>query len=148
MKIGALAKSTGTPVETIRFYEREGILPVTRRSESNYRIYGASHEERLAFIRRCRSLDMALEEIRTLLRFKDAPEENCEQVNALLDDHIGHVAERIGELKDLARQLKALREQCQEVQGAVECGILKELSVPGRPVKERRSKPHMHGTHR
>jgi len=148
MKIGELAKATGTPVETIRFYEREGVLPLTGRSEGNYRIYGASHEERLAFIRRCRSLDMALDEIRTLLRFKDAPKENCGEVNALLDDHIGHVAGRIRELKDLEKQLKALREQCQEAQGAVECGILKELSGAGRPVKERRGRTHVHGIHR
>jgi len=148
MKIGELAKATGTPVETIRFYERAGLLPVAERSEGNYRIYGAAHDERLSFIRRCRSLDMALDEIRTLLRFKDAPQENCGQVNALLDDHVGHVAARIRELKDLEKQLRALREQCQEVQGAVDCGILKELSVSGRPAKERRSKPHVHGTHR
>lgn len=148
MKIGELARVAGTPVETIRFYEREGVLPVAERSEGNYRIYGPAHEERLCFIRRCRSLDMALDEIRALLRFKDAPAENCGQVNALLDDHIGHVATRIRELKNLEKQLKALREQCQEVQGAVDCGILKELSVPGRPTKERRHKLHVHGTHR
>lgn len=148
MKIGELAKATGTPVETIRFYEREGVLPVTNRSEGNYRIYGPVHEERLAFIRRCRSLDMALHEIRTLLRFREAPQENCGQVNALLDDHIGHVAARIRELKDLEKQLKALREQCQEVQGAVECGILKELSGTGAPIKERRGRTHVHGSHR
>ncbi len=148
MKIGELAKATGTPVETIRFYEREGVLPLTGRSEGNYRIYGPIHAERLGFIRRCRSLDMALDEIRTLLRFKDAPEENCGAVNALLDDHIGHVAARIRELRDLEKQLKVLREQCQEVQGAVECGILKELSAPGRRSKAPPSKPHVHGTHR
>lgn len=66
MKIGELAKATGTAIETIRFYEREELLPVTPRSEGNYRIYGAVHTERLAFIRHCRSLDMALDEIGVL----------------------------------------------------------------------------------
>ena len=67
MKIGELAKITDCQVETIRYYEREGLLPQAPRSESNYRIYGAEHTERLGFIRHCRSLDMTLEEIRVLL---------------------------------------------------------------------------------
>jgi DNA-binding transcriptional MerR regulator len=56
MKIGQLAQQTGTPVDTIRYYEREGLLPRAARTEGNYRIYDAMHLERLAFIRRCRSL--------------------------------------------------------------------------------------------
>jgi Cd(II)/Pb(II)-responsive transcriptional regulator len=148
MKIGELSKATGTPIETIRFYERERLLPEATRTAGNYRIYGASHEARLSFIRRCRSLDMALDEIRTLLRFKDAPTENCGEVNALLDDHVGHVASRIRELKDLEKQLRLLREQCQEAQGVVDCGILKELSCATKPAKERSPRRHVHGTHR
>ncbi|MBN9428454.1 MAG: Cd(II)/Pb(II)-responsive transcriptional regulator [Burkholderiales bacterium] len=128
MKIGDLAKATGTQVETVRYYEREGLLPPPARSSGNYRIYGAAHVERLSFIRHCRSLDMTLDEIRVLLRFKDAPAENCAEVNALLDDHIGHVAARIRELKTLQRQLRSLREQCQVATDAGHCGILGELT--------------------
>ena len=73
MKIGELATLTRTQVETIRYYEREGLLPAAPRSDGNYRIYGPEHAERLAFIRQCRSLDMAINEIRVLLRFKDSP---------------------------------------------------------------------------
>ena len=73
MKIGELAKATHTQVETIRYYEREGLLPETARTEGNYRVYGPEHVERLSFIRYCRSLDMALNEIRALLRMKDSP---------------------------------------------------------------------------
>ena len=75
MKIGELAKATGTQTETIRYYEREQLLPTAKRTESNYRVYDGSHVERLAFIRHCRSLDMTLDEIRVLLHFKDAPGE-------------------------------------------------------------------------
>ena len=64
MKIGALAEATGTPVETIRFYEREGLLPPPARAENNYRLYLPIHVERLAFVRQCRGLDMTLDEIR------------------------------------------------------------------------------------
>lgn len=147
MKIGELGKATGTQVETVRYYEREGLLPTPVRTEGNYRIYGASHVERLSFIRHCRSLDMTLGEIRILLGFKDAPEENCELVNTLLDEHIGHVAQRIQELRALERQLKTLRAQCQETQQAARCGILSELSSPARTQTALASTAHVHGTH-
>lgn len=149
MKIGELAKATGTQVETVRYYEREGLLPTPLRTEGNYRIYGDSHMERLSFIRHCRSLDMTLGEIRTLLGFKDAPQDNCEQVNALLDEHIGHVAQRIQELRALERQLKTLREQCLVTQEAARCGILNELSAASRtPLTPQPVAPgHVHGAH-
>jgi DNA-binding transcriptional MerR regulator len=73
MKIGELARLVGTNVETIRYYERDGLLPEISRTEGNFRIYGEAHAERLSFIRNCRSLDMTLDEIRVLLRFKDSP---------------------------------------------------------------------------
>jgi hypothetical protein len=69
MKIGELAILTHTPVETIRYYEREGLLPEAARTGGNYRIYDQAQAARLSFIRHCRGLDMTLDEIRTLLRF-------------------------------------------------------------------------------
>ena len=148
MKIGELAREAATPVETIRFYEREGLLPKAARTDANYRIYGREHLERLVFIRHCRSLDMALGEIRTLLRFKAAPQTNCAGVNELLDDHIGHVAQRIRELRGLEKQLRALREQCAHADAAGDCGILIGLSAEapeGKPASA--SRRHVHGTH-
>lgn len=129
LKIGELARQTGCPVETIRYYEREGLLPAPGRSAGNYRLYGDRHVERLSFIRRCRSLDMTLDEVRVLLHFHDAPDENCETVNALLDTHIGHVAARIEELRQLEEQLRDLRRQCGESRQARDCGILNKLSM-------------------
>ena len=72
---------------------------------------------------------MTLDEIRSLLRFRDAPGEDCGEVNQLLDDHIGHVAARISELKTLEKQLKALRQQCCGPESAQNCGILQELDT-------------------
>lgn len=148
MKIGELARATDTPVETIRFYERERLLSAPERTEANYRVYEPQHAERLTFIRHCRSLDMTLDEIRSLLRFKDSPEDNCAGVNDLLEDHIGHVAQRIRELRHLERQLKSLRDKCGEVDAAASCGILKELSSesPASLVKGSGLR-HVHGTH-
>lgn len=129
MKISELARATQTQAETIRYYEREGLLPRAPRTDGNYRIYGAEHVERLAFIRHCRSLDMSLGEIRRLLGFKDAPGDDCGGVDALLDEHIGHVATRIRELRALEKQLKALRERCGGARDVANCGILNQLAT-------------------
>ncbi|WP_428419543.1 Cd(II)/Pb(II)-responsive transcriptional regulator [Methylibium sp.] len=129
MRIGELAHASGTPIETIRFYEREGLIPVPGRTEGNYRIYTQAHVERLCFIRQCRTLDMALDEVRVLLRFKDAPQEDCGEVNALLDEHIGHVAHRIRELQVLEGQLRVLRAECPSPHAAKDCGILQGIEV-------------------
>lgn len=149
MKISELANATQTQAETIRFYEREGLLPQASRTESNYRFYDESSIERLAFIRHCRSLDMALEEIRTLLRFKDAPNDQCGDVNALLDAHIGHVSTRIRELKAMEKTLKAMRLQCRDAQSAKDCGILNELTKSAhKPAADLRHRAHIRGPHR
>lgn len=144
MKIGDLASATGTQVETIRYYEREGLLPVPARTESNYRSYAEAHIARLSFIRHCRSLDMTLDEIRALLRFKDDPTANCGAVNQLLDEHIGHVAERIRELKRLQTELRDLRAQC-DAAGAA-CGILETLDKK-RKVAPAKVSAHVGGSH-
>lgn len=147
MKIGDLASATHTQVQTIRYYESLGLLPQAPRSEGNYRIYGPEHVERLAFVRHCRSLDMTLDEIRVLLRFKDEPQAECGEVNALLDEHIGHVATRIRELRQLEKQLRALRDQCVGVREAGRCGILNELVQASSPTGVRSASAHVSGAH-
>lgn len=130
MRIGELAQATGVEVETIRYYEKAGLLAGPARGSNGYRAYGAVHQDRLGFIRHCRALDISLDEIRALLRFKDAPQANCEEVNELLDQHIVHVAERISQLQGLEKQLRKLRAQCKKVRTAADCGILHELAHP------------------
>ncbi|MCP5283542.1 MAG: Cd(II)/Pb(II)-responsive transcriptional regulator [Burkholderiaceae bacterium] len=149
MKIGDLARATGTPVETIRYYEREGLIAAPARSEGNYRLYRPADAERLAFIRHCRALDMALPEIRGLLTVRDHPADGCAEVNALLDAHIGHVAARIRELKALERQLRRLRERCPAPTAAAECGILQGLAAdpPALPSARGGATRHLAGTH-
>ena len=150
MKIGELALRTGCGIETIRYYEREGLLPKPGRTSGNFRRYGQDHAELLSFIRHCRSLDMALNEIRILLGFRSAPGENCGEVDALLDTHIGHVAERIAELRNLEGQLRALRHKCGGERPAEHCGILQGL---GDASEDRHSSgdnhvPRTHATRR
>ena len=128
IRIGEVARRTGCSVDAIRYYEREGLLPAAQRSEGNFRLYGEEAVERLQFIRHCRSLDMNLAEVSTLLRTQDHPDDNCEDVIALLDEHIEQVARRIADLERLERYLSELRGCCHEGNVARDCGILKELA--------------------
>jgi Cd(II)/Pb(II)-responsive transcriptional regulator len=147
MKIGELAAATDISVETIRFYEREGLLPEPKRSIANYRVYTLAHAERLAFIRNCRNLDMALGEVRELLRFKDAPGQDCANVNALLEEHIGHVSQRIRELRVLERELRALRARCAKPGQGKDCGILGGLEGSSARTSKTPAQGHVRGTH-
>ena len=146
LTIGALARHMQCQAETIRFYEREGLLPPPARSGGNYRLYGKPHLERLAFIRRCRSLDMTLDEIRVLLQLRDRPADNCAEVNGLLDAHIQHVADRIAELRTLQTQLRDLRQLCASA-GAEGCGILKELARGTDTARAPAAARHIRGSH-
>ncbi|MGV8822739.1 Cd(II)/Pb(II)-responsive transcriptional regulator [Methylibium petroleiphilum] len=147
MRIGDLSESTGTAVETIRFYEREGLIPIAPRADNNYRVYTAAHAERLAFIRHCRNLDMTLDEIRTLLRLRDAPSQDCGEINALLDEHIGHVTHRIRELRALQKDLKALRARCGTPHAIEQCGILNEINTAASQSASASPHRHIRGTH-
>ena len=149
MQIGELAKATGCPIETIRYWEREGLLAAPTRSEGNYRLYGATDVDQLRFVRNCRSLDMTLDEIRSLLAFRGAPDEKCEDVNLLLDEHIGHVAVRIAELRALKAQLIDIRRRCREVKAVASCGIMRTLERDTPSPKQTGGQDgHVRRTHR
>ncbi len=111
MRIGALAQRTGVDVQTIRYYESEGLLPSPTREENGYRAYGSEHLERLAFIRHCRALDMPLADVKRLLDFVARPEADCGDVNVLIDEQLARVRARLASMRALDR----------------ECGILEEL---------------------
>ena len=139
MKIGELAQIAQTTVETVRYYEKEGLLPETARTAGNFRVYGPAHLERLRFIRNCRALDMSHDEIHTLLDLADEPSEGCGAINTVFDQHITHVDERIRELMHLKEQLAMLRQQCQTEQAVDACGILQGLAT-----METEAKPERH----
>lgn len=139
MKIGELAQVAQCTVETVRYYEKAGLLPAPARTPGNFRLYGPAHLERLRFIRNCRALDMSHDEIHTLLRLADQPAEGCGAINAVFDLHMAHVDERIKELAQLKQQLGALRERCQSEQAVDACGILQGLAA-----METEPKPERH----
>lgn len=127
-RIGELARRAECLVQTVRYYEAEGLLPEPARSEGNFRLYDEAHLDRLLFIRRCRAKDMNLIEVRQLLSFRDQPELACAEVNDLMDAHIGQVRAKIRELQELERQLRELRHSCGSDRQAGECGILNGLA--------------------
>lgn len=139
MKIGELAQVAQCTVETIRYYEKEGLMAAPSRTSGNFRMYGSEHVERLRFIRNCRALDMSQNEIRTLLNLADGAEQGCGAVNDVFDQHIAHVDERIRELTHLKLELASLRQRCQSEQAVQSCGILQGLAA-----METEQKPERH----
>lgn len=124
--IGALAKATGTKAETIRYYERIGLLPEPARSAANYRSYGNDELTRMTFIRRARALGFSISRVRELMTMADARGGSCESVNALAREHLAAVVEKLADLTALRQQLSQLVSQC-ESGSIAECGILESL---------------------
>jgi DNA-binding transcriptional MerR regulator len=127
LSIGALAKATNTKVETIRWYERVGLLPVPPRSAGNYRTYGTADLGRLSFIRRARDLGFSLDQTRALLDLALDREHSCEGVDVIAREHLGEVDRKIADLQALRRELDALIGQCRHGMIA-DCRIIEALA--------------------
>lgn len=129
MKISELARKAGCPVETIRYYEKQGLLSKPQRNlENNYRCYDIVHLERLLFIRRCRALDMAQDEIRALLRAMKTKNISCDPIETIVKKHLEHVQHRIKELQFLEIELNELQGVCDSTSSVLECRILEKLN--------------------
>ncbi|MEO8484874.1 MAG: Cd(II)/Pb(II)-responsive transcriptional regulator [Betaproteobacteria bacterium] len=130
MRVGQLAAATGVDVETIRYYEREGLVPAPPRNASGYRAYDEAAVRRLTFIRHCRSLDVRLADVRQLLSLLDCPDRGCGTADAVVDAQIVRVRERIASLHALEATLVALRSRCASPTTSASCRILEELARP------------------
>lgn len=127
--IGVLAKRTGCIVDTIRFYEKIGVLPKPRRTESGHRVYGAAQIARLTFIRRTRDLGFSLDEVRGLLKLAEGEERTCDEVEKAAIRHRKDVRRKIADLRIVDATLGELIKQCQVGEPA-ECPLIKALSQP------------------
>ncbi len=110
--IGGLSKHTGTNIETIRYYERVGLLPAPPRSAGGYRLYGTPHLKRLNFIRRARALGFSVGEVRTLLRLADEHQRPCDEVRVVANAHLTDVRAKIADLRRMERVLRATIARC------------------------------------
>lgn len=126
--IGAFSRRTGVNVETIRYYERIGLLPKPPRTSGHHRVYDPSHVQRLRFIRRSRELGFALDEIRTLLVLAERGEEACAETKDLALRHLADVRGKIASLKRLDRALREMTSACQPGQQSF-CPILGALGA-------------------
>lgn len=129
LNIGALAKATGTKVETIRWYERVRLLPAPARSAGNYRTYDEAHLGRLSFIRRARDLGFSLEQIRALLDLAEDRERSCDAVDLIAREHLREVDRKIADLQALRLELDSVIGQCRHGNVA-ECRIIEALAPP------------------
>jgi DNA-binding transcriptional MerR regulator len=126
IKIGQLAKESGIASKTIRYYEEIGLLPAAYRNDNGYREYGNSDVERLVFIRRCRELQIPLEQIKTLIAVQLDQKSSCQEVDDLIEQQLNKVRTTIAELTLLEQTLHILATSCSHDKVG-DCQILKNL---------------------
>jgi len=128
--IGRLSKHTGTNIETIRYYERVGLLPAPPRSSGGYRLYGIDHLKRLNFVRRARALGFSIGEVRTLFRLADERKRPCAEVRVVADAHLKDVRAKIADLRRMERVLKATIARCASGERSA-CPVIEALYRDG-----------------
>ena len=124
--IGALGKLTGVNIETIRYYERIGLMPAPARTEGGHRSYEPEHAQRLRFIRRSRELGFGIDAIRRLIALSEPGVQACCEVRDMAQDHIASVDAKIADLERLRTVLKQAVADCSEG-GRVRCPVIAEL---------------------
>lgn len=129
--VGKLAKLTGVAVETLRYYERRGLLPQARRTASGYRLFGDDAAQRLRFIRRAQALGFSLDEIAELLALSDNPSKSAQEVKQLTQSKIADIELRIRDLQRMKQGLAELDRQCTGHGSTRDCPILSALTVRG-----------------
>ncbi len=131
LTIGKISKDSGTPIETIRFYEREGLLPEAPRTESGYRLYDETAPKRLRFISRAKALGFTLAEIREILKLQDSPVSNRAgraEVKAITEHKLEDIERKIADLQRMRKVLSRLSGECSGKGGITHCPIIETLS--------------------
>lgn len=138
LSIGALAEKTGVHLETIRYYERIGLMLAAPRSQANHRLYGMVHVKRLAFIRRSRELGFTLDQIQALLALAEDRTRSCGEARQLGRQHLSEIHTKLVDLKRMERVLKRMVEQCADG-NLPDCPLIEALfDVPTKPAKSAR----------
>ena len=130
LPIGALARSAGTKVQTVRYYEQIGLLPAPARTEGGQRVYNTDARDRLAFIRHARELGFEMADVRALLELSDRPEGDCGLADEIAGRHLTAVEAKIAKLTALKGELERMLDCCGH--GAVaECRVIEALADHG-----------------
>ena len=130
LTIGAVASAANVTVETIRFYQRRGLLAVPRRPYGQVRRYGAADVARVTFVKGAQRLGFSLSEVKTLLKLDDGA--HCAEARVLAETKLRDVRARLRDLRRMAATLSALVARCEDARGRVSCPIIAALR-PGRP---------------
>ena len=126
MGIGSLSRTTSCNIETIRYYEKIGLMPAPGRSAGGHRAYDNDHTQRLSFIVRSRRLGFTTNEIRRLLSLADASTPHCAEVQAVTEAHLAEVRDKIADLRKLERRLVQMVRSCGAAQESG-CPVIDEL---------------------
>lgn len=145
MLAGDVAKTLGIGVQTLHYYEREGLIPPPPRSDSGYRLYEAEHVQRVQFIRKAQALGLPLGEIKKILRLAERGTNPCGRVERALADKLHEVDERLRELTSFRNELAAFVDRASAVRhdgaaGEV-CAIVERANPPGASALTRRQFP-------
>lgn len=132
MKIGELAQRAGVGIDTVRYYEREGLLPQARRLASGYRVYGDHDARRLRFVRRAKSLGFTLQEIRDLLALSDHRDDDMAAMKTAALEKLGAVDAKLAELHRIREGLETLVASCPGHGALAQCPILDALAEDDR----------------
>lgn len=126
-RISELAKKSQISTDTLRFYEKKGLIQPRFRADNQYRYYDDDSLKRLQFIQHCRALDLSLKEIETLLALEQNPTQDCSVVNDMIDHHLAELKSKIESLMQFQQQLEQLRQRCLTKTTVADCQILKQL---------------------
>jgi MerR family Zn(II)-responsive transcriptional regulator of zntA len=121
LTIGKLAERTGISTDTLRYYEKMGLIKAASRSESGYRIFGEDAERILQFIKGAKTLNFTLEEIRQLLTLNRSDKATCAEVLKHTIGKITEAEQKINELKEVKKILTSLVEQCPADESSISC---------------------------
>ena len=128
LTIGAMSRATGINIETIRYYERIGLLPSPPRTRGNYRAYTTGEQKRLNFVRRTRNLGFSIGEIRALLLLSDSQDRDCCEITEIARNHLDETERKIADLQALAEELRSLITSCLGGVSVGECRIIEALA--------------------
>jgi len=143
--IGRLAREAGVPASTVRYYERSRLLRPDGRTDGNYRIYGPGALLRLRFIRAAQALGLALDDIATLLDFRDGPTAPCGEVRSLIESRLSKLKKTLEQLHHVRAVLRSSLRMCGRAERLGRCEVIERLKVvasapTGRPPRRASSR--------
>ena len=138
--ISELARVSGVPTSTVRYYERIGLIHPEGRSAGNYRLYGVEAAMRLRFIRAAQATGFTLEDITALLNLRDGPAACCQEVQALIEQRLANVKQRMEDLRHVQSVLKSSLENCRRTEQSGHCQVLDRLNAASSANPSRRAR--------